>query len=439
MLYDPTWASIKKHVVPKWFDDAKFGIFIHWGPYSVPAWATPIGELGTIEREYWFRNNPYAEWYLNTLRIEGSPTWEHHRRTYGEDFPYEGFVDMWKAENWDPDEWATLFKEAGARYVIPTTKHHDGFCLWPTRYTDFCVASRGPNTDIIGRLAESVRKEGMRFGIYYSGALDWQFTKEPLRREEDFKYIRPHTYEYADYAYKQVMELIDKYNPDILWNDIGWPEKSQRELKYLFAYFYNKNPEGVVNDRWEVGHWDFVTAEYHQNYPEKTPPYKWEFCRGLGYSFGYNQNEGKEHVVSEKKLIFILSEVVSKGGNLLLNVGPKADGTIPEIQRDRLLSLGRWLRENGEAIYGTSPWSGAEDVNVKGGVVKFTRKKDALYMIVFDPGDEILLEGFTPLENLSITLVKTKERVSWKKEGDNLKIYLPHREEGTVLKLTPIL
>ena len=435
--YKPVWASLKKHTVPKWYDNAKFGIFIHWGPYSVPAWAPPTGELGKIPRDTWFKYNPYAEWYLNSLRIVGSPTWEHHREIYGENFAYENFVDMWKAESWNPDEWIELFKKAGAKYIIPTTKHHDGFCLWPSEYTDYHVINRGPNIDIIGTLSKITRKKGLKFGVYYSGPFDWQFTTEPLEETEDSKFIRPHTYQYSDYAYNQFKELIDKYEPDILWNDIGWPEKSRENLKYLFAHFYNKNPEGVVNDRWEVGHWDFTTAEYHQDYPDKILPYKWEFCRGLGYSFGYNQIEKEEHTLSKRDLIYTLAEVVSKGGNFLLNIGPKADGTIPKIQKERLIELGSWLKLNGDSIYGTKPWKEVKESNIK-----FTRDEDNLYAIIFNAGKKVIIKDINFYENTVINLLETGEGLRYNRNNKNeIEISIPKIEslqDEIVLKITPI-
>jgi len=442
-FYEPTWESLKEHGVPKWYEDAKFGIFIHWGLYSVPAWATPVGELGKVPQEEWFKNNPYAEWYLNTLRIKESPTWEHHIKTYGENFEYEKFTELWKAEKWDPDEWAELFKKVGARYVIPTTKHHEGFCLWPSEYTDYHVIVKGPKRDIIGDLSKSVRNLGMRFGVYYSGALDWRFTKEPIEKGEDLKYIRPHTYEYSDYAYKQFMELIDRYMPDILWNDIGWPEKGREDLKYLFAYFYNRNPNGLVNDRWEVNHWDFRTAEYHQNYQEDIPSFKWEFCRGLGFSFGYNQMEGPEHTITVEQLINILADVVSKGGNLLLNVGPKADGTIPEIQKERLIGLGKWLEKNGEAIYETRPWIKASEKSVEGLELRFTKRDNSLYVIVLGKPlkEEVTLKMIKVDENTRVECLETKKFVKYNQKPDGLIISVPSNlrdKHGIVFKVSPI-
>lgn len=429
--YKPTWESLKEHGVPEWYEDAKFGIFIHWGLYSVPAWAVPSGELGEVPREEWFKMNPYAEWYLNTLRIEGSPTRKYHVEKYGKDFQYEKFADMWKAEKWDPEEWAELFKKVGARYVVITTKHHEGFCLWPSKYTDYRVQVRGPNRDIVGELAKSVRNAGMRFGTYYSGALDWRFTKDPILASEDLKLIRPQTYGYADYAFNQFMELIDLYMPDILWNDIGWPQKGWDDLKYLFAYFYNQNPDGLVNDRWDVNHWDFRTAEYKERYQSDIPPFKWEFCRGLGFSFGYNQNEGPEHILTVEQLIEAFVLVVSKGGNFLLNVGPKADGTIPEIQRERLLGLGKWLEENGEAIYGSRTWVEFSGISEEGVRVGFTKKNNYLYVIVLDRApNEITLKDIALKDGTEITCLKKEEPIKFIESDGKVKMIIPDELQG---------
>ncbi len=440
--YDPDWPSLKEHSVPRWYDDAKFGIFIHWGLYSVPAWAPTTGELGMVPREEWWKRNPYAEWYLNSLRTPGTPTQRYHVKTYGEDFDYYRFADMWKAEKWDPEEWAELFKEAGAKYVIPTTKHHEGFCLWPSKYTNFCVMKKGPNRDIIGELSRAVRKRGLRFGVYYSGALDWRFTDQPITRSEDLTYIRPHTYEYADYAYKQFMELIDEYEPDILWNDIGWPEKGREDLRYLFSYFYNKNPEGLINDRWEVNHWDFKTAEYKQNYPNALPSYKWELCRGLGFSFGYNRAESSKEIMTDEQLVYTLVDVVSKGGNFLLNIGPRADGTIPEIQREKLLTLGKWLEVNGEAIYKTRPWLRNETKTAEGSEVRFTKGKDSLYVVILGSKTEkVKIRSLSVKENTVIRLLGMNERLRYSRKGKDLEVNMPGSAKqvyANVLKISPL-
>ncbi len=449
-IFRPTWESVKKHGCPSWYEEAKLGIFIHWGLYSVPGWAPTSGELGAIPWEKWFTVNPYAEWYENTLRIVGSPTFSYHQKTYGEDFPYERFVEEWKAEHWDPTTWAKLFREIGARYVVLTTKHHEGFCLWPSEYSDFTVHRRGPRRDIVGELTEAVRREGLRMGLYYSGLLDWHFTHEPIRILEDLWTLYPQTYAYADYAYDQWVELIVRYHPDILWNDIGWPKKGEDFLPYLFSFYYNFCPEGVVNDRWAVPpvketKWaDYRTAEYLLNRPETIVPYKWEMCRGLGFSFGYNRNEGEEHVISLKDLVMLLVDVVSKNGNLLLNVGPRADGTIPEIQVERLRGLGKWLAINGEAIFATHPWVRAEGTTAEGIPLRFTEREEHLYLILLGEveQDTLRIPSLLPKEGMEVKLLGEERRVEWKKEEENLFFLFPSgwKEQiflFPVLRLTP--
>jgi len=252
---DPDWTRLERPV-PAWFTDAKLGIFIHWGPYSVPAWAEPTGELGAVDFATWFRHNPYAEWYFNTIRFPDSPAHEHHVQTYG-GAPYDDFIDAWKAENWDPADWAALFARAGARYVVPTTKHHDGVTLWDAPGTGGrnTVAS-GPKRDLVGDLATAVRDAGLRYGVYYSGGLDWHVTDFPPIDGEVAvgDTSRPKDAAYAAYAYLHVQDLIDKYAPDVLWNDIDWPDAGKHSgslgLLQLFENYYAAVPEGVVNDRW---------------------------------------------------------------------------------------------------------------------------------------------------------------------------------------------
>jgi alpha-L-fucosidase len=377
--FRPTLESIRTHSVPQWYNDAKLGIFIHWGLYSVPAFAPPSFELGEVPGdETWFCNNPYAEWYLNSIRVRQGPTWEHHVREYGADFDYSQFSGLWKAKAWDPSQWADLFAQAGAEYVVLTTKHHDGFCLWPSKYTDYNSVRLGPKRDIMGELTRAVRRRGLRMGAYYSGLLDWNGSTEPIFDEVGLRNLYPMTFGYADYAYSQVMELIDLYEPSVLWNDIGWPGKGEGDLPSLFAHYYNTVEEGVVNDRWNDVWCDFTTKEYKQG--EMTTERKWEMCRGLGLSFGYNAEEDESKTLSATALVSLLVSTVANNGNLLINVGPMADGLIPPLQESLLLALGSWLSRFGEAIFGTRPWKtvGGEFNGIK---VWFTRKTDALYLL----------------------------------------------------------
>ena len=389
LRFESDWASIRTHQVPDWYHDAKLGIFIHWGLFSVPAWATPVGEFGTVGWDRWFANNPYSEWYLNTLRIKGSPTQEHHRETYGSGFEYMDFADEFNSQSrrWDPLAMARLFKNAGAEYVVLTSKHHDGFTLWPSRVENphLPPGRRCSERDLVGELTDAVRGLGMRMGLYYSGGLDWSFNPTPITTQELVGETIVQTPEYSAYADAHWRELRQRYDPIILWNDIGYPERS--DLAEIVADFYNDHPDGLINDRFETRqpgagrrHHDFTTPEYAKL--DEITPYKWESCRGLGYSFGYNRAETDEHTISEAALIHLLADVVSKNGNLLLNVGPRADGSIPPIQAERLRGLGAWLERNGEAIFGTRPWVRAAGETSEGVPVRFTARGEAIYVIV---------------------------------------------------------
>jgi len=363
------------HSCPEWYLDAKLGLMVSWGAFSVPAWAEPIGELGTVDDwNYWFTHNPYAEWYRNTIRIEGSPAKQFHIQNF-KDCAYDDLLDMWKAESFNPDEWAKLFAYSGAQYIVPLSKHHDGITLWDapgtgTRNTVY----RGPKIDIMQKIADAVRKAGVRFGVYYSGGLDWEVTKNlPPHSDNDATSVsanRPVDAAYSFYAYHHVKDLIDRYKPDVLWNDIEWPDFSKREGKYsldsLFEYYYQQVPYGVVNDRWGADqHRDYKTSEY-QLMTENEDLGAWENCRGIGLSFGYNAVESETHSLSPEGAIKYLLDIVSRGGNLLLNVGPTASGEIPEIQAKVLRGLGDWMALYSDAVYGTrrhdglsasdSPW-----------------------------------------------------------------------------------
>lgn len=380
MRFCGNWESVKRHQVPEWYDDCKLGIFIHWGIYSVPAYAPHTWELGEVESKEWFADNPYAEWYYNSLNIGKGPTYEHHVKTYGNDFKYEDFIPMWKAENWDPAKWARLFKEAGAQYVVLTTKHHDGFCLFPSKYTEFNSVNMGPKRDITGELTDAVRDEGIRMGLYYSGLIDWQFANDPIFEDDDLFGTSSPTFGYADYSYNQMTELVDNYAPSVFWNDIGWPKQSEEMMPYFLSHYYNTVKEGVVNDRFNGRFHDFLTKEYKQGKVDRSE--KWEMCRGMGLSFGYNAYESDDQLISVKDLISLLVGTVANNGNLLINIGPRADGTIPEEQEKRLLALGEWLKINGDGIYGTR-CSERESLTLENGIsFHFTCKGETQFVFV---------------------------------------------------------
>jgi alpha-L-fucosidase len=352
------WEELSRNV-PAWFLDAKLGIFVHWGAYSVPAWAEPTGELGAVDEATWFRHNPYAEWYFNTIRLDDSPARAHHREMYG-GAPYDDFLDRWQAEAFDPGSWTALFARAGARYVVPTTKHHDGIALWDAPGTGTRnTVHRGPRRDLVADLAGATRAAGMRFGVYYSGGLDWHVTDlPPLDSDRALHDRRPVDAAYAAYAYLHVRDLIDRHQPDVLWNDIEWPDAGKHDgslgLFELFEHYYATVPDGVVNDRWGETHRDYRTSEYQLGREHETAD-AWENCRGIGLSFGYNQLENASHVLDGPAIVRHLADVVSRGGNLLLNVGPTASGEIPELQRRALEQLADWMAANRTAIHDTRP------------------------------------------------------------------------------------
>jgi alpha-L-fucosidase len=358
-LMSPDWQRLRREV-PAWFGGAGLGIFIHWGAYSMPAWAEPVGELGTVDGAAWFRHNPYAEWYANTIRLPDAPAREHHRTVHG-DAPYDDFLDAWTAAQFDPGEWVALFARAGARYVVPVCKHHDGITLWDAPGTGSRnTVHRGPRRDLVAELAAATRAAGLRFGTYYSGGLDWGVTDlPPIQAESDVQDIRPTDAAYAAYAAVHVLDLIEKYRPDVLWNDIEWPDAGKHGgelgLFQLFERYYATVPDGVVNDRWGDTHADFRTSEYQHGLANESTGGMWEHCRGIGLSFGFNQVEDESHSLDGTAIARRLVDIVSRGGNLLLNVGPTADGRIPDVQRRALEDLGQWMAVNGAAVHDTRP------------------------------------------------------------------------------------
>ncbi len=332
---------------PGWLREATLGVFIHWGPYSVPAWAEPSGALGAVPDAEWFVHNAYAEWYANTIRLSGSPAAAHHEAHFG-GAPYDAFVDAWNPSAFDADEWARLFARAGADYVVPTTKHHDGIALWdaPGR-PDLTTVHRGPRRDLIAPIAAAVRERGMRLGLYYSGGLDWAVTDlPPLRSADDVLALRPVDADYNAYAMGHVRDLIDRFEPDLLWNDIDWPDAGKGDgpssLRALRRDYLARVPHGVMNDRWglaEVA--DYRTSEYdHDTGNEAVPGF--EHCRGLGFSFGFTANEDAALTLDGPALARLWLDVVDRGGRLLINVGPTAEGRIPPLQRAALEWFGDW-------------------------------------------------------------------------------------------------
>jgi alpha-L-fucosidase len=404
--YEPSWESLDKREVPEWFSDAKFGIFIHWGLYSVPAYRPFEMTSGGYPK----KEGTYAEWYVPDVMYSPQKNDSWHEKTYGENFSYFDFLPMFRAELFDPSGWAELFKESGARYVVLTAKHSEGFAMWPSKEPHskgWNAGEVGPRRDLAGELAQAVRKEGLRMGFYYSFLEYWTTQTEVWPANQNIrtgyyvpeemweKYHIPRD-EYTDRLHFQVKELINTYEPDVLWTDAEW-DYTEDEIRSpeLLAWIYNNAPNKeniVVNDRWAKGtrgeHGGFYTTEYGEGSENIKPGHPWEECQGIGYSFGYNRAEKLEDYKSTEELLELLVTTVANGGNLLLNVGPKADGTIPLIMQMRLREMGRWMKNNGEAIYGTDPWSPVlplKTVNPKAGDdILFTTKGEDLYVFLMN-------------------------------------------------------
>ncbi|EJZ87717.1 hypothetical protein HMPREF9241_00345 [Schaalia turicensis ACS-279-V-Col4] len=342
------WSDLVRPT-PQWYSDAPLGFFVHWGAYSLPAWAEDHGELGTeADWVQWFTHNSYAEWYYNTIRIPGSPASVRHQELYGK-LDYDSFLDMWDARRFDAHDWLARFSAAGADYAVLTTKHHDGITLWdaPETGTRNTVA-RGPRRNFVEAFADATREAGLHLGLYYSGGLDWHYRPFPpiVTDEQCNDLHRPKDRDYARYAFVQSKDLIDRYRPDVFWNDIDWPDEGKNFGEYglgrLMEHFYAVCPQGVTNDRYGGVHSDFLTSEY-QHFGASESASVWENCRGVGLSFGYNRNEGPEQYLDGPAAVRHLLDVVTRGGRLLLNVGPKADGSIPEEQIAALDGLAEFM------------------------------------------------------------------------------------------------
>ena len=421
--------------LPAWYDDAKLGIFVHWTAAAVPAFApvndSPFDIAAEGGWEEAMRRSPYTEWYQNSIAIEGSPAAIHHAEVHG-NRPYDDFVETFLDGHagWQADPWADLFQAAGARYVVLVTKHHDGVLLWPSATPNPIKPRWGSERDLVGDLAREVRHRGMRFGTYYSGGLDWSFGGVPMRDFQQMLDAIPQTEEYVAYVGAHWHELIDRYRPDVLWADIGSP--ADLDLAALFERYYDAVPDGVINNRFDwmrqsTGqmHCDFVTPEYST---KADASHKWESTRGIGTSFGYNREEDESSYLSADRLVRMFVDIVAHGGNLLLNVGPNADGTIPFIQAQRLLALGWWLRTNGDAIYGSRPWMRTDGTTADGIDVRYTTRDGAVFAIVCGtPSSDVVELDVKPAAGATVHLLGHDVELPWDATSSGCRVTLPVR------------
>jgi alpha-L-fucosidase len=446
--YKPTWESLDKRPTPQWFKDSKFGIFIHWGVYAVPGYTS---------------KGNYAEWYQHGLNNNNAATLKYHKEKFG-DRSYYDLVNDFKAELYNPDDWAKLFEKSGAKYIVLTSKHHDGFTLWPNKTANqtwgfaWNAMDAGPRRDLLGDLFKAVRKTSVRAGMYYS-LYEWF---NPLWKSDRTKYVETH-------MWPQMKELINTYQPDVFWTDGEWdaPAETWKSKEFL-TWLFNESPvkeKIVVNDRWGAGvrfnHGGFYTPEYQ---PELDfEDHDWEESRGMGYSYGYNREEDAWDYNSAQSLVIALIDKVSRGGNFLLDIGPDEHGKIPPIMQERLLQIGEWLNINGEAIYNTRRWKttsqwsegrkdykgGNEHIEgdwktggdlmlkltvdpepgyaVKDFFYTYNPSANNLYVIFpkYPDNRKLFLKDMTLPAGTKISFLPTNEILTWKQNGNDVGINLP--------------
>jgi alpha-L-fucosidase len=457
--YEANWASIDSRPIPQWYTDAKFGIFIHWGVYSVPAFAPVHKENQTA----------YAEWYWHSLNDgkkaktpdgPGGMTWEFHKRVYGADFPYFDFAPMFRAELFDADKWADLFARSGAKYVALTSKHHEGFTLWKSAEANrswgrpWNAVDIGPKRDLLSELSDAGRKKGLEMGIYYS-LYEWF---NPLWLSDRQRYVKEH-------LFPQFKDVVTRAKPSIIFSDGEWEMSSEEwHSPELMAWLFNDSivkDHVVIDDRWGKDtrhkHGGYYTTEYTAGMQAATHP--WEESRGMGFSYGYNRVETLKDYHTERELLMMLIDIVSRGGNLLLDIGPRADGGIPTIMEERLVQMGSWLGVNGESIYGTHAakrtrqWSQGtlpkmEDKEFQaayeiGQMVDtppagyarvdafFTAKDDTTYAILPRwPEQPIVLEGLSAQQGWKVILLETGDTLQAQPDGNRLKVDVPQSLRG---------
>jgi alpha-L-fucosidase len=440
--YQPNWESLNTRKIPSWFHQDKFGIFIHWGVYSVPAYAPVMPNSGYS----------YSEWYRYRLHEKQKDFMAFHNKNYGSSFAYEQFEPMFKAEMFDPNQWADVFKKSGARYVVLTSKHHDGYTLWNSAEADrdwnrpWNAVTGTPKRDLLGDLSTSVRGAGLKMGYYYS-LYEWF---NPLWLHNRKKYVTEH-------MIPQFKDLVTKYKPSVIFSDGEWDiADTAWQSPALLAWLFNESPvknDVVVNDRWGNNTREknngamYTTSEYGSGMDASII---WEESQGVGHSYGYNRNEQLKDYKSSHDLILMLGDIVSRGGNLLLDIGPDADGTIPVIMQQRLSDIGDWLAINGEAIYETESWRPAQwtkgyvppkkgasfmaGYNVAKLVVPqsdsayietfFTKKGNDVYCIVPSYRNTLTVRDLKLPSSATATVLGADVKTSWKQKGKDIVIDL---------------
>ncbi|XP_064254648.1 tissue alpha-L-fucosidase isoform X1 [Passer domesticus] len=426
--YRPDWASLDARPLPAWFDRAKVGVFVHWGVFSVPAWG--------------------SEWFWWHWQGQHDAAYERFvRRRFPPGTSYAEFAPRFTAHDFQPRQWAQLFRRAGARYVVLTTKHHEGFTNWGSPVSwNWNSVDTGPHRDLVGELGEALRESNLRYGLYHS-LMEWFNPLYLADKQSGFKT--------QSFVLKKTMpelyDLVLKYKPDLIWSDGDWeaPDSYWNSTSFL-AWLYNDSPVKdtvVVNDRWGRGcschHGGFYNCADRYR-PGSLPEHKWEMCSSLDrLSWGYRSNMSLPEVMDEMSVIEEMVQTVSLGGNYLLNVGPTKEGVIVPIFQERLLALGRWLATNGEAIYESQPWRVQMENTTD--TVWYTSKGPVVFAIfLLWPLDSVLhLSSPIPSPGTRVTLLGFAGTLQWQSQpGKGMLITLPYMlpsplppQSGWVVKL----
>ena len=438
-VFQDNWENMAEHYqFPQWFSDAKFGIFIHWGVYSVPAYS--------------------SEWYSRNMYLKGSKEYKHHIETYGPhtEFGYKDFIPMFKGENFDADEWVKLFKEAGARYVVPVAEHHDGFAMYDSEHNPWNAVKMGPKKDIIGLLKKAAEKEGLVFGLsshrlenawFFNGGMEFpsdvQDTTISLygRRAANEVYSEEVCMDFLAHTH----ELVDKYQPQLIWFD--WSvNKIPAYFNKFMAYYYNCaldwGKEVVVNTK-QGYPTNIQVGDVERGKLNEMRKYPWQTDTSVGKR-SWSYIEGEENKTPDQ-IVHDLVDIVSKNGNLLLNIGPRADGTITEEQKSVLLAIGKWLSVNGDAIYGTRCWIKSGEGNAKGTAgsfsdneatpytcqdIRFTTKGTNLYAITLNWGKQVLVtslnkETMGDAKILDVQLLGSDQKIVWEQTPEGVLLTFP--------------
>jgi alpha-L-fucosidase len=446
--FQPSWESLENYTTPEWYLDAKFGIFIHWGLYSVPA----------------FRN----EWYSRNMYLQDQPEYKHHLETYGphKQFGYKDFIPKFSAKKWDPEKWASLFTKSGAKYVVQVAEHHDGFAMYDCTYGKWNTVKMGPRRDLVGELASAVRKQGLVFGVSYHRAEHWWFFEGGMQFDSDVKDPRYADFygpaepqntqpdkDFLDDWLGRACELVDKYNLQLFYFD-WWIEQQvfKPYLQKFAAYYYNRGKQwnlGVaINYKHNAFHEHAAVLDVERGKLDTSRSLFWQTCTSIcKKSWGYIRDHDYK---SAGSIISDMVDIVSKNGCLLLNIAPKPDGTIPDEQQRILMEIGQWLKVNGEAIYGTRPWvtygegpTRTIDGEFKDSViesytgqdVRFTTKGDVVYAIALAwPGEEMVIQSLgTNLrlytgEIVNVQLLGSEESLEWSHDNTGLRVKMPVRK-----------